>query len=158
MNRNTLGSKNIRTMEYIGDDYWGRPVYKCIETGNLYKDITLGSDNPDLYCCSNDFDGEPGWPIKNDLEIHFKETVKQINQEDRFNYLLLDRLRSDCEYYLRSGNRNANNLWAKNEKEQIKKMKELYNSFSDNEKPEWLTYEQILQYEELLINKTGFLV
>ncbi len=31
-------------------------------------------------------------------------------------------------------------------------MKELYNSFPDNEKPEWLTYEQILQYERLMIN------
>lgn len=143
---------NIRTMELIGVDFWSRPVYKCIETGNLYKDLTLGSDNPDLYSCSNDFEGEPDCPIKSDLEIHFKETVNQVNQEDRFNYQLLGRLRSDCEYYLGHGNRNANNLWANNEKEHIEKMKELYNSFSDNEKPEWLTYEQILEYEKLIIN------
>lgn len=147
-----MESNNIRTMELIGVDDWDRPVYKCIETGNLYKDITLGSDNPDLYSCSNDFEGEPGFPINDDLEIHFKETVKQINQKDRFNYQLLGRLRSDCEYYLGNGNRNVKHLWANNEKEQIEKMKELYNSFSDNEKPEWLTYEQILQYEKLMQN------
>ncbi|MHB7981204.1 hypothetical protein CF067_16910 [Clostridium sporogenes] len=88
--------------------------------------------------------------MKNDLEIYF--TVKPINKEDSFKYQLLDRLRSDCEYYLGYGNRNVNHLWANNEKEQIEKMKELYNSFPDNEKPEWLTYEQILQYERLMIN------
>lgn len=147
-----MESNNIRTMELIGVDDWSRPVYKCIETGNLYKDITLGSDKPDLYSCSNDFEGEPGFPINDDLEIHFKETVKQINQKDRFNYQLLGRLISDCEYYLGNGNRNVKHLWANNEKEQIEKMKELYNSFSDNEKPEWLTYEQILQYEKLMQN------
>ncbi|MDD9309811.1 hypothetical protein PUS82_00500 [Cytobacillus firmus] len=151
MNENTLESNNIRTMELIGVDDWSRPVYKCIETGILYKDITLGSDNPDLYSCSNDFEGEPGFPIKFDLEIHFKETAKQVNQKDRFNYQLLGRLRSDCEYYLGYGNRNVKNLWANNEKEHIEKMKELYNSFSDDEKPEWLSYEQILQYEKLII-------
>jgi len=143
---------NIRTMELIGVDFWSRPVYKCIETGDLYKDLSLGSDNPDLYSCGNDFEGEQNCPIKNDLEIHFKEKVKKISQEDRFNYQLLSRLQSDCEYYLGYGNRNAKNLWAKDEREQIEKMKELYNGFSDNEKPEWLTYEQILQYEKLIIN------
>ncbi|APU87341.1 LPD11 domain-containing protein [Clostridium botulinum] len=145
-----MESNNIRTMELIGIDDWDSPVYKCIETGNLYKDITLGSDNPELCSCSNDFEGEPNCPIKNDLEIHF--TSKPINKEDSFKYQLLDRLRIDCEYYLGYGNRNVNHLWANNEKEQIEKMKELYNSFPDNEKPEWLTYEQILQYERLMIN------
>jgi hypothetical protein len=145
-----MESNNIRTMELIGVDDWSRPVYKCIETGNLYKDITLGSDSPELYSCGNDFDGEPAFPIKSGLEIHFKE--KHINHKDEFNYLLLGRLRDDCDYYLGNGNRNAKHLWANNEKDQIEKMKELYNSFSDNEKPEWLTYEQILQYEKLLIN------
>lgn len=145
-------SNNIRSMEFIGVDDWGRPVYKCIETGNLYKDITLGSNNPDLYSCSNDFDGEPDCPIRCDLEIHFTETVKQPSPEERFNYQLLDRLRMDCDYFLGNGNRNTNHLWAGTEQAQIEKMKELYNSFSVNEKPEWLTYQQILQYENLMIN------
>ncbi|HDR8324093.1 TPA: hypothetical protein QC175_005812 [Bacillus cereus] len=39
-----------------------------------------------------------------------------------------------------------------NVKEHIEKMKELHNSFSDSKKPEWLTFEEILKYEELMIN------
>ena len=63
---------NIRTMEFLGVDFWDRPVYKCIETGSLWKDLTLGSKIPELYSCGNDFDGEPDCPIKSNLEIHFK--------------------------------------------------------------------------------------
>jgi len=33
-------SNNIRTMEFLGIDGWNRPVYKCVETGTLWKDIT----------------------------------------------------------------------------------------------------------------------
>ena len=65
--------------------------------------------------------------------------------EDRFNYMLLDRLKSDCEYYLRYGGRNANrSLWAQDEQAQIDKMRELYDSLKI--KPEWLTMEQIDEY------------
>ena len=48
---------------YIRTDDWGRPVYKD-ENEDLWKDITCGSDNPQLYDCDNDFDGEPGWPCE----------------------------------------------------------------------------------------------
>lgn len=65
---------------------------------------------------------------------------------------MLGRLRSDCDYYLGHGNRNVKHLWAGNEKEQIEKMKELYNSFPHDKKPEWLTYQQILDYEKLMVN------
>jgi len=146
-------NNNIRTMEFLGIDDWSRPVYKCIDTGSLWKDITLGSDNPELYSCSNDFDGEADCPIKNNLEIHFIKREEQPTQEEKFNYQMLSRLKMDCEYYLGNGNRNEKHLWAGNEQEQINEMKKIYNSFSDDKKPEWLTYEQILQYEKLMINK-----
>ena len=65
--------------------------------------------------------------------------------EDRFNYMLLDRLKSDCEYYLCYGGRNAKrSLWAKDEQKQIDKMRELYDLLQI--KPEWLTIEQIDEY------------
>lgn len=37
------------------------------------------------------------------------------------------------------------------EQKHIDKMKELYDSFPEGEKPEWLTYEQILDYEKSMI-------
>lgn len=61
-----------------------------------------------------------------------------------FEYMLLDRLRCDCEYYLGYGGRCARRLWAHDEQKQIDKMRELYDLVP--EKPEWLTREQIDAY------------
>lgn len=68
-----------------------------------------------------------------------------------FEYMLLGRLQSDCKYYLGYGNRCKNCLWSGNEKDQIKKMKEIYNNLPEDGKPEWLTYEEILNYEKEMI-------
>lgn len=152
-----MNDNNIRTMELIGEDFWSRPVYKCIETGSLWKDITLGSDKPELYNCNNEFEGEPDCPIKQTLEIYFTERTKkpiedQPTEEQKFNYMMLGRLKSDCDYYLGYGNRYAKHLWAGNEQDQIDEMKKLFNSFEDDKKPEWLTFEKILEYEKLMVN------
>ena len=64
--------------------------------------------------------------------------------DNRFNYMMLDRLKSDCEYYLGYGGRNKNSLWAHDEQAQIDKMRELYDFLRI--KPEWLTREQIDEY------------
>lgn len=67
--------------------------------------------------------------------------------ESSFRYQLLDRLRQDCEYYLGFGNRSRNSLWAEDEFIQIQTMKDIWNSFPEEDKPEWLTWEDILEYE-----------
>ena len=64
--------------------------------------------------------------------------------DDTFNYMMLDRLKSDCEYYLCYGGRNAKSLWEKDEQKQIDKMREIYDSLKI--KPKWLTMEQIDEY------------
>ena len=143
-------NNNIRTMKLLGIDDWDRPVYKCVETGKLWKDITLGSEQPELYSCQNSFDGEPDCPIKSDLEVHFNNQYSE--NKNKFNYQMLDRLKSDCEYYLGYGNRNAKKLWAGEEQKHINEMKKLHNNFNEDEKPEWLTYCQILDYEKLMVN------
>ena len=43
-------------------------------------------------------------------------------------------------------------LWAKNEKDQIACMKALWKSFKEDKKPEWLTFEQILEFEKQMLN------
>lgn len=141
-------------MELLGVDDWDRPVYKCIENGILWKDLNLGGENPELYSCQNSFDGEPESPIKSDLEIHFKTKYKKNPNE--FDYMMLSRLQTDCKYYLGNGNRNKENLWAGDEQKQINEMKKLYNKFVDDDKPEWLTYEQILDYEKSMVNENLF--
>lgn len=62
-------------------------------------------------------------------------------------YSLLDRMRSDCEYYLGIGNRYAPHLWAGEPAAQIRYMKWLWESFSPDAKPEWLTMAQIEDLE-----------
>lgn len=68
--------------------------------------------------------------------------------EPRFRYQLLDRLRQDCNYYFGNGGKNPKNLWAGDEVIQIRTMKDIWNSFPEGDKPEWLTWEEILDYEE----------
>lgn len=62
------------------------------------------------------------------------------------DYRLLDRLRSDCEYFLGEDQRNEKHLWAGNVSAQIHKMRELYDALP--EKPDWLTREQIEDYAD----------
>lgn len=85
-------------------------------------------------------------------------TVKASSGQS-FEYQLLDRLKSDCEYVLaeyrrsetqgdssREGRKLAQKfLWANNAKDQIAKMKELYRKLKV--KPEWITLEDIAEYE-----------
>ena len=60
------------------------------------------------------------------------------------DYVLLDRLRADCDYFLGAGGRSEKHLWAGSVHAQIKKMRELYDALA--EKPEWLTAEAIDRY------------
>lgn len=73
--------------------------------------------------------------------------MKDLN----FNYQLLGRLEQDCIYYLGYGNRNKSQLWALDEQEQIKTMKDLYDSFPEDKKPNWITLAKIREYESKMI-------
>jgi len=74
-----------------------------------------------------------------------------LSRDNHFRYQLLDRMRCDCDYYLGHGQRSKNHLWAMTEKAQIAYMKSIWNSFAEDKKPEWLTWEQILKYEKNMV-------
>lgn len=76
-----------------------------------------------------------------------------LQQEESFRYRLLGRMRADCDYYLFYGNRNTKCLWAGNVKDQIEYMKNIWNSFTEDAKPEWLIWEGILEYEKQMISE-----
>ncbi|WP_061596964.1 LPD11 domain-containing protein [Streptococcus gordonii] len=65
-----------------------------------------------------------------------------------FDYMMLGRLQEDCNYYLGNGNGDENRLWADNVEAQIAEMKKIWKKFPQGEKPEWLTWEEILEYEK----------
>ena len=73
-----------------------------------------------------------------------------LTKDATFRYQLLDRMRCDCEYFLNYGNRCNKFLWAGEPKEQIDTMLKLWDNFPDEEKPEWLSREQINAYARKL--------
>lgn len=122
---------------------------------NLQKEYNNHYHN---YECKFDSDGDYN-AIKEMVEKYGIEACKNIKRKNafydlknleknifEFQYQMLSRLKMDCEYYLGCGERNKKVLWALDEKEQIIKMKALWNEVND--KPEWLTMEQILSYEK----------
>ena len=79
-------------------------------------------------------------------EDQFFTAQEKDAPENNPNYQLLDRLRTDCEYFLGAGNRAEKHLWAGSVYAQIVKMRELYDALP--QKPEWLTKEMIDDYAE----------
>lgn len=70
---------------------------------------------------------------------------ESLLESAKFDYMLLDRLRSDCDYFI--DNPSEKHLWAGSIDGQIDKMKEIYNSFKDEDKPEWITLDEIDNYK-----------
>ena len=58
------------------------------------------------------------------------QTKKIESRKQEYLYQLLDRLRTDCEYYLGNGNHHPQALWAGNEQGQIDKMREIWNQLA----------------------------
>ena len=77
-----------------------------------------------------------------------------VNEPTDYKYQLLSRMISDCEYYLGNGNRHDKYLWAGNVQDQIKYMKAIYNSFKNNEKPEWTSIDEIDELERQMTKDT----
>lgn len=82
---------------------------------------------------------------------YIKNLIEERPAADGFKFMLLDRMKQDCNFYLGNGNRLKKYLRAGDEAEQIANMKSLWNSFPEDEKPEWLTMEQIEAYEKEMI-------
>lgn len=142
----------VLLLQYLGEDFWARPVYRD-QFDQLWKDIGLGSgDHPSLHSAvGNEFDGEPDLPIRQSFELL---SAPSTDQDISFQYQMLDRLRSDCDYYLSFGNRNPGVLYYKDEEKQISAMKAIWMHFSKEDKPVWLTWEQILDYEKQMSKNT----
>ena len=84
-----------------------------------------------------------------DLEKELGETVPYSFESE---YRLLSRLKSDCEYFLGEGARAEKHLWAGSVDKQIEKMRELYEQLP--EKPEWLSNQDIDNYERQMQDVT----
>lgn len=139
------------------DNYTNQDIRKAVKKvldkdHNIFTDDSI-YDVVEVLTGISDIDKMPKELLNRIRNIVEKDRYRKVKKEDKndrkeFNYMLLDRLKQDCEYFLGNGNGNADTLWAKDIDEQIAKMKELYNSFTDDQKPEWITMEDIDNYEK----------
>lgn len=83
---------------------------------------------------------------------YVKSLINGRPETDPQKYMLLDRMKQDCRYYLGNGGRCDKYLWSENAAEHIENMKALYNSFSDENKPEWLTMEDMEEFEKEMLS------
>lgn len=120
------------------------------EKGRLYVDMSDVKDKTDLYRCVGDYD-EPSHSVNaEDFELinnPKNDENYERNKKYEYTYMLLSRLVMDCKYYLGNGNRFDGHLWAGSVDKQIAKMKELWNTLPEDMKPEWLSMEDIENYE-----------
>ncbi len=82
--------------------------------------------------------------LPHDIAEKHKEVMAH---SEKFRYALLSRMKSDCEYFLGFGNRCTKYLWGQTVAEHIGYMKALWHSFEGGKKPEWLSIEEIEDYE-----------
>lgn len=66
--------------------------------------------------------------------------------DPKFRYMMLDRLRQDCDYSLNRCDGSENVLWAKDARAQITNIVALWKTFEPEDRPEWLTWDDIIDY------------
>lgn len=143
-------------LNYIGIDDWSRPVFKD-ENGKMFKDTNLG-DGQLALCTVGGFNGEPNAPVDyieryQNVEFEIIGMEEEPTKKEKFNYQMLSRLQSDCDYYLGNGNRNKKRLRENDIQTHINEMKRIYIFFNDDKKPEWITWNDILDYENKMMKK-----
>ena len=139
-------------VKYIGfgGEYIEYPCYEN-ENGKIYFDINDGKYGLNLYTGAYRLDGyicgEPSEKVTETVECE-KPFVRHSRE---FDYMMLSRCKMDCDYFLGNGNGYEGHLYYKEVNEHCDEMKKLYESFADDDKPEWLTLEQIEEYRTKMI-------
>lgn len=69
----------------------------------------------------------------------------------KFDYMMLSRLQLDCNYFLGNGNGSESSLYYQSVERHCDEMEKIWNSFANEDKPEWLTMEQIKEYRAKML-------
>lgn len=142
-------------VKYIG--FGGYTEYPCYEdeNGKIYFDTNDGRGELQLYSGAyrhpEDEDdyiyGEPHIKITEPVECD-KPFVRHPRERD---YMMLSRLQMDCNYFLGNGNGYEGHLYYKSVEVHCDEMEKLWNSFAAEDKPEWLTMEQIKENRKKML-------
>ena len=123
--------------------------YKNKDTGQILKEPEARAQWRDEY------DGDDPTNAVNFYNQYQEATgresaIAQINYviethepADSYKYMLLDRMKTDCGYFLGTGNRNPATLWAGSVGTHLECMHLLWNSFPEDSKPQWLTLDDL---------------
>lgn len=140
-------------VKYIGFG-GGYAEYPCYEdeNGRIYFDLNDGKNGLDLYTGAyrdecGEICGEPNINVKEFIECD----NPFVRNQREFDYMMLGRYKSDCDYFLGNGNGYEGHLYYKDVNRHCDEMEKLYESFAEDEKPEWLTMEQIKEYREKML-------
>lgn len=76
-------------------------------------------------------------------------TLKDLNEDNKFGYMMLSRLQHDNDYFLGNGSGSEKQLWAGNVEDQIKEMNKIWKELKD--KPDWISLEDIADYETKML-------
>ena len=136
----------------IPDVVGGGPGYHCNVFADRNMSCKLGSF--DIHSSDLAQNADPRHWVRKNVDDMLTTELTDPHCDESFRYQMLDRLRSDCKYYLGYGNRSANALWARgDEAGQILHMAALYQSFPDDKKPEWLTADDIESFAVQMLGK-----
>uniref|UniRef100_A0AB33J1D5 Large polyvalent protein-associated domain-containing protein n=1 Tax=Prevotella sp. GTC17254 TaxID=3236794 RepID=A0AB33J1D5_9BACT len=151
---------NTLELQRVGENNLGYMAYKD-ENGRYYLDIDMveGKNPETLYhCCpSDDMDGEPDFPLWAKFEILNPLSDKELRmQHFHFEYSMLSRLKDECEAFVgKTGNEeddkwdcryhNVRNIWGTTINDQVSEMKRLWSKIPEDIKPQWCTWEEILE-------------
>ena len=80
--------------------------------------------------------------FKEDISKDLKKDV--LNKPLKFRYQMLSRFQQDADYFFR--NPHPKYLWAGDPTEHADNMVALWDTFSNSEKPEWLTVKELKNY------------
>lgn len=137
-------------VEYIGHN----DIYPCYKdkNGKMYFDINDGHGDLDLHTGAyetvcGEICGEPNKRVTEPVECD----NPFIRHPREFDYMMLSRMMSDCNYFLGNGNGYEGHLMYGSVEKICDEMERLWKSFSDKDKPEWLSLEQIKRYRERML-------
>lgn len=142
-----------KTVKYNNDLYLKKNIKSNKNSIGLYtyKDNQLCEKSEDLEWLLD-------WARMNwgRIKIKGNETLTgqkvALKEGEEYNYMMLDRLKSDCDYFLGHGNRSEKVLHQGSIDGQIKEMKRIWNNLSV--KPEWLSLKDIEKYEAKMKEET----
>ena len=115
--------------------------------------------------CIRDSPYPDGWPrsleasvtlyFAGDADFHYFGNVATdlVGSDAEFRYRLLSRCIQDCKYFLGCGSRFSKYLWGCCVENHIQAMRILWDSFSDDEKPEWTSLEEIERFSKKMLEE-----